>query len=319
MMIDEAFWQLDFPAIMAASFAAAACALVGSLLVLRRESLAGDALSHLVLPGIVVAWVVTGSLAAWAMLGGALAAALLGTSLLAALGRHRLIGPEAATGIVFTTMFAAGVVMLSQWVGRRVHLDVDHALYGNLEGVVWPDLTSLAGLLNIDVLAQAPRQLPMLASAIVVVAALLWMLRKEIVLASFDPENAALLGVPPGRIDRLVALLTATVVVASFESVGAILVVALLICPAATARLLTDRYGRQLLLATAIGLADCWIGYLIAVAGPPILGYDLALGAAGTIAFVSGLMLGIVLLVQRAMVSPGRGSAGPEGWTRAGT
>jgi manganese/zinc/iron transport system permease protein len=299
MMFDETFWQLDFPAMLAATLAAAACALVGSLLVLRRESLTGDALSHLVLPGIVLAWVVTGTLAAWAMLGGALVAAMAGTSLLATLGRHRLIGPEAATGIVFTTMFAAGVVMLSQWVGNRVHLDVDHALYGNLEGVVWPDLTGLGGLLDPAVLAEAPRQLPMLAGALLAVAAVLWLLNKEIVLASFDPESAALLGVAPGRIDRLVALLVAVAVVAAFESVGAILVVALLICPAATARLLTDRYRRQLVLAVMIGILDCWLGYLMAVAVLPILGYDLVLGAAGTIAFVSGTVLGLVLVVQQ--------------------
>ncbi|MEM7717889.1 MAG: metal ABC transporter permease, partial [Pseudomonadota bacterium] len=127
--------------ILIGTLAAIACALPGNFLVLRRQALIGDAISHVVLPGIVVAFIVTGSVATWPMLIGSAAAALIAVVLIEGISRFARIEQGAAMGLIFTAMFAGGVLLLEISDTSGVHLDVEHALYGNLESLVWLDAT----------------------------------------------------------------------------------------------------------------------------------------------------------------------------------
>ena len=131
-MSGSEFVPLSLTPLLIGVFVAVACALPGNFLVLRRQALIGDAISHVVLPGIVVAFLLTGVIATWPMLLGAAAAAIVSVVLIEAIRRLGKIEPGAAMGVVFTTMFAGGVLLLEQSDTSSVHLDVEHALFGNL-------------------------------------------------------------------------------------------------------------------------------------------------------------------------------------------
>ncbi|MEL7151304.1 MAG: metal ABC transporter permease, partial [Pseudomonadota bacterium] len=141
------------------ALAAVACALPGNFLVLRRQALIGDAISHVVLPGIVVAFLVTGTVAASPMLLGSAVAALVAVALIEGISRFARIEPGAAMGVVFTAMFAGGVLLLEQSDTSGVHLDVEHALFGNLESLIWLDANGWASLWDPAALAGLPHEL----------------------------------------------------------------------------------------------------------------------------------------------------------------
>ncbi|MEC8016107.1 MAG: metal ABC transporter permease, partial [Pseudomonadota bacterium] len=132
-MSGSEFVPLSLTPLLIGVFAAVACALPGNFLLLRRQALIGDAISHVVLPGIVVAFLLTGVIAAGPMMFGAAGAAVVAVVLIELIRRLGRIEPGAAMGVVFTTMFAGGVLLLEQTDTSSVHLDVEHALYGNLE------------------------------------------------------------------------------------------------------------------------------------------------------------------------------------------
>ncbi len=281
------FWQVDFPALLAAGLASGLCALLGNFLVLRRESLLGDAIAHAVLPGIVGGFLLAGALAAPAMLAGALAAALAAAAAIHLVRRFGRIEPGAAMGAVFTVMFAAGVFMLEQAAARNLHIDVDCVLYGQLEDILWLDAPDPLAL---------PREVWTLAAVFAAAGAAALLLAKEIRLAAFDPDFAAALGFRPGLVHAGAVLFVAAAAIASFEAVGSILVIAMLICPAAAARLLTDRYRAQILLSMGVGVGSALAGYLLAGFGPAAFGASWSLNAAGCIAALSGLAVAAAAL-----------------------
>ena len=162
-MMGAEFVQLSLTPILIGTLSAIACALPGNFLILRRQALIGDAISHVVLPGIVVAFLVTGSLASLPMLAGAAGAALVAVFLIETIRRLGRIEPGAAMGVVFTSMFAGGVLLLEQSDTSGVHLDVEHALMGNLESLIWFDATGWASLLDPAALAGLPPELPRIA------------------------------------------------------------------------------------------------------------------------------------------------------------
>ena len=131
------FLQLDFPAMLVALLAALSAALVGNVLVLRRQALMGDALSHMVLPGVVGGYILTGDTKSWSMVLGALVAALAGAGLIVMIRRLGRLDAATAMGVVLTMLFALGVVMLELADASNVHLDIEHALYGSLEAAIW--------------------------------------------------------------------------------------------------------------------------------------------------------------------------------------
>lgn len=284
------FWLLSFPPMLVASLAAVATALIGNFLVLARESLLADAMSHVVLPGIVVAFLVTGGLSSPAMLAGAVAAAVLAAALIALVRRAGVEG-GAATGVVFSVMFAAGVVLLELSDARAVHLDVEHALLGNLESLVWLSGFTAEALLDPQALADLPPQVFRLSALLVAVALFLFLLRRRLVVSCFDPVFAAATGLRPSLVLFALTLVAAVAAVFAFEAVGAILVVATFVCPAAAARLMTDRLGLQIAWSALFALIAANGGYLAAGYGPGLLGYDASLSSAGMIAVFCGLIL----------------------------
>ncbi|WP_237217767.1 metal ABC transporter permease, partial [Falsiroseomonas oryziterrae] len=277
------FLMLDLPPLLAAVLAGGTCGLLGSFLVLRRESLVGDALSHAVLPGIVLGFAVTGARAGLPMLVGAMLAGLAAVALIAVVQKAARLDSGAAIGAVFTTFFAVGLVLLEVTGARSVDLDLDCVLFGQLETLVWTEGRSAASLLDPAALATLPRQLGLMAGVALAVAVAVAALWRPIQLVCFDPAYAQALGLPARRIELGLALMVAAAAVAAFEAVGSILVVAMLVCPAAALRLLTDRYKAQVLGGAALGAGLGAVGYALAGPVPAALGATLSLNAAGVI------------------------------------
>jgi len=273
--------------IATAATVAASLALVGSFLVVRRMSLLGDAISHAVLPGIVLAVLAGGRPGGPAVFAGAVAAALVTAWLTDVLGRHAGLAEDAGTGVAFTTLFAIGVVLVTA-LASRIDLDPGCVLYGILEFVPF-DTVAILGL-------EVPRALVAAATVLGLLLAATLLVWKELLFAAFDAEAARAAGIPVGVLSLGLLTATSLATVAGFEAVGAILVVALLTVPAATAELLTRRLSRVIPLAMAIGVAASAIGYLAA--------RHWGTNAGGMIAVVLGLGY-----VAAAVAAPGDGIA----------
>lgn len=294
------FMQLDFPALLGGSLAAIACSLVGNYLVLTQRAMFTDAISHVTLPGVLIAFLVTGSTATLPMLIGGVGAALIAAGLVFVLTRLGGVEPSAALGVVFTSLFALGVVLMEQSGAARTTFDVHHVLYGNLEGLVWPAATGLESLGDLGSLSMLPDAIGRMVVILAFVAAVIAIWHKELALVAFDPVFAAASGIPVRLIDIVLLGATALATVAAFESVGVILALAMIVCPAATARLMTRRLRPQIALSLLLALGTVWLGYAIAVLGPAAFGYDLSLNAAGVIGALSGLSFGLTAMLEAA-------------------
>ncbi|MFC7395699.1 metal ABC transporter permease [Chelatococcus sp. GCM10030263] len=270
-----------------------ACALLGNFLVLRRQALIGDAVSHVVLPGIVGAFIVTGSVAAGPMLAGAAIAALIAVFLIELVRRAGRIEPGAAMGVVFTTLFAAGVLLIEQTDTSSVHLDVEHALYGNLESLVWFAGDRWGAFLDPAALAELPPQLPRLAVMLAAAAVFVVLFWKELVIATFDPNFADSIGARPGLVGFALVVMVAAVAVTAFDAVGSIIVIAMFICPPAAARLMTDRLLPQIAWSLGFAALAAIFGYVFAAHGPLWFGAASSVSAAGMMATVAGLILAL--------------------------
>ncbi|MEM1316166.1 MAG: metal ABC transporter permease, partial [Pseudomonadota bacterium] len=282
----------------------------GNFLLLRRQALIGDAISHVVLPGIVFAFVVTGAVSAGPMMLGALAAALTSVVLIEAIRRLGRIEAGAAMGVVFTAMFAGGVLLLELSDTSNVHLDVEHALYGNLESLIWLDgAAGWSALTDPQALAGLPPELPRMAAVAAAIAALTRLCWRPLVLSTFDEGYARALGLPTAALGLGLMAAAAAAAVAAFDAVGSIIVIAMFICPPAAARLMTDSLPRQVLWSLVFAVLSAVLGFVFAGWGPLWLGYADAVSAAGMIAAVSGAILALACLF-----GPRRARAGaPEG------
>ena len=289
------FLTLDLPAILTAGFAAISCALLGNFLLLRRQSLMGDAISHSVLPGIVGAFLLTGTRDPLVMFAGAAIAGVISAALVELVRRAARLDPGAAMGVVFPVLFALGVLMLERGGARRVDLDADCVLYGELSRIIWSPQRGV-DLFSSAALHALPRELFSAAAVATIVAAFVALLFKELRLASFDTALASSLGFHATGINLIMMVLTAAAVVVSFEAVGSILVIAMLICPPATARLLTDRLSRQIWLSVLVATLTVVGGYIASIFVPALWGSSQALSASGMIATVSGLLLFAAIL-----------------------
>jgi manganese/zinc/iron transport system permease protein len=287
----DIFLQIDLPALLLAVLAALACALPGNFLVLRKQAMMGDALSHVVLPGLVVAFLFTGTLYPPAMMLGAAGACLLAVWLIRLFQRSSLIDSGAAMGIVFTAMFALGLLLLESRIGSRVHLDAKHALYGALELTYWPAPLSFETL---------PAQIKTLIILNIILLTVLLLFFKELRISSFDPEFSAVTGLKTSWIGAGLMLFVALTAVACFESVGSILVIALFVCPAATARMLCDDLRQQVVISALCAVLSALLGYMLASLLPRLLGFEHSLSAAGMIALsAGGLQLTAMLFAPR--------------------
>lgn len=246
----------DYWTILTAIFCGVACAVPGCFLVLRRMSLLGDAISHAILPGLVLAFVLTGSRAAVPMLIGAMLVGLLTALLSSVLNRWGKVPEDAAMGVVFTSLFAIGVLLIARYASQ-VDLDPGCVLYGLIE---FTPLDRIP-LLGIDI----PRATLLLSLVAGGNLLLLLLFYKELKIVSFDGYLATTLGINATLVHYCLMAVVAATTVASFESVGSILVVTMLIAPGATAHLLTDRLSRMIVWASGIATASAILGYLLAL------------------------------------------------------
>ncbi len=255
-MSSFALYPEDGWVMLTAALCCVSCGLLGCFLVLRRMSLLGDAISHAVLPGLAVAFLLSGSRAAVPMLLGAMLVGILTAFLTDTLARWARVPEDASMGVVFTSLFALGVVLIS-YVATQVDLDPGCVLYGQILFVPY-DVRSVLGI-------EIPYATLVLAVVTAVNVALVAVFYKELKIVSFDPYLATTMGISATAVHYGLMAAVAGTTVASFESVGSILVVAMLIAPGATAHLLTDRLSRMLVLAAVSGAVSAVAGYLLAV------------------------------------------------------
>lgn len=280
---------------------AVACALPGNFLLLRRQALIGDAISHVVLPGIVVAFLLTGVVSTWPMMLGAGGAAVVAVVAIEAVRRMGKIETGAAMGVIFTAMFAGGVLLLELSDTSTVHLDVEHALYGNLESLIWLDASGWSSLVDPVALSGLPVELPRMVLTLIFVAAFTVLFWRPLTISTFDEGFARTLGMATGPLGLFLVLVAAVAAVAAFDAVGSIIVIAMFICPPATARMMTNRLGQQVWMSAVFATVAAVAGYVFAGYGPLWFGGSYSVSAAGMIATVSGLML-----VAAALFGPHR-------------
>jgi manganese/zinc/iron transport system permease protein len=295
-MSGEEFVPLSLVPLLTGIFVAVACALPGNFLVLRRQALIGDAISHVVLPGIVVAFLITGVVSTWPMLLGAAAAAVVAVISIEAVRRLGQIEAGAAMGVIFTAMFAGGVLLLEQSDTSSVHLDVEHALYGNLESLIWLDASGWSSLWDTQALAGLPVELPRMALTLVGVASFIAIFWRPLKISTFDEGFARTIGMRTGPLGLALVIVAAIAAVAAFDAVGSIIVIAMFICPPAAARLMTNRLEHQVAWSVLFAGLSAILGYVIAGYGPLWFGFSDSVSAAGMIATMSGLILGLTAL-----------------------
>lgn len=250
-------------ALLATVVASVACAVLSCWLVLVGWSLMGDAVSHAVLPGVVLAYVVGVPFAVGALAFGLLAVALIG--IVAATSR---VKEDAAIGIVFTTLFALGLVLISVTPSQT---DLNHIIFGNVLGVSTSELV----------------QICILAAVSVTVLIVKW---RDFMVFAFDPIHAFAMGLSPRLMRVALLVLLALTAVVALQVVGVVLVVAMLIIPGATAHLLTDRFGRMLVIAPALSALCSVVGIYVA--------YWVDASPGGLVVVTQGVSFGIVYLVS---------------------
>lgn len=259
--------------------------LLGSFAVLRKQSLLGDAMSHAALPGVVIAFILTGSKAPLVLMLGALAAGWLGALLVQLVTERTRIKQDSALGIVLAVFFGFGLVLLT-WVQRQGNANqsgLDTFLFGRAAALVMSDVWAMAGVGGVGLL----------------LVALFW---KEFKLLSFDPDFAATLGFPVGVLNVALTTLIVVAVVIGLQTVGVVLMSAMIVAPAAAARQWTDRLDRMVLVAALFGA-------LAGMSGALISSLSRGLPTGPTVVLCVSLLVAVSLLF-----APNRGLVGA--WLR---
>jgi len=276
---------------------AVCCAIVGVFLVLRKMAMIGDAISHAVLPGIVVAFLLSGSRDSLWMLLAATAVGLLSV-LLIQWFHQQGVQSDASIGVIFTAMFSIGVVLVSLYADQ-VDLDLDCVLFGEINYAPWTKLELFGADLG-------PKSLWALGLALTLIVALIGGFYKQFKLCAFDPLMAVAVGVPAALFHYLLMGLVSVTTVASFESVGAILVLGMLVIPPASAYLMTEKLAVMIGYSVAYGAASVVIGYFAAA--------WLEASITGAMVVVAGVLFALTLLL-----SPTHGLLWKAKRRRAGT
>ncbi|MCH2149271.1 MAG: metal ABC transporter permease, partial [Phycisphaerales bacterium] len=253
-------WQeYDTWVVITGALCAMACALPGAQLVLRRRSMMGDAISHAVLPGVAIAFLITATSDPLVMLAGAILIGILTTVLIDLVQRAGRTEIGASMGIVFTTLFALGLVLIRVFADD-VLIDPHVVIYGSIE-LSYLDQVSLWGW-------SVPRGAVVNGGSLLINVTLFLIFYKELKLTAFDEPLAAAMGFRPRLVQGVLMAMTAATAVAAFETVGSILVVAMIIVPGATAWLLTDRYGPMLIWTLVIAVLAAGLGHVAALIVP---------------------------------------------------
>lgn len=265
--------------ILTAALVGLSCGIIGVFLILRKTAMMADAISHTVLLGIVLAFIVTGEVGGTPMLIGGILAGIVTAFLVQWL--HSLdVQHDASIGIVFTTLFAIGVILIATSTGNA-HLDVQHALMGEITFIPFHTIT-------LPWIGEIPQATALLIFVLLVVLFFIVAFYKEWKITSFDPALAASLGIPVLLMHYLFMGLVSVTTVASFDAVGAIMVVAMLITPAASSYLWTDKLVVMLVLSGAFGVLSAVIGYYVAA--------WIDTSISGSMAFATGIIFLISFL-----------------------
>jgi manganese/zinc/iron transport system permease protein len=280
----------DLWVILTGILAASACGLIGAFLVLRKHAMLGDAISHAVLPGLVIAFLVTSSRNVVPMIIGAGVMGLLTAFLTEFLSSTGRLYKDASLALVFTFLFAVGVILVS-WYAGQIDLDQECVLYGEIAYTPWD--TVVIGGAN-----YGPRAVWILGGMLLANLLFILLFYKQLKICSFDPQLAQSVGISARRWHYLLMTMVSLTVVAAFESVGAILVVAMLIIPGATAYLFTHRLGWLLVVAVLIGIVSAVGGFWSATL------FNASI--AGSMAVVGGVIFGVAALVTKLMTRIGR-------------
>ncbi len=244
----------------------------------------GDAISHSVLPGIVIAFFIAGSMQSIWMLIGAGILGVLTTFLIEFFHQKGRLQTDASIGVTFTWLFALGVILVTYYAGNA-HIDQDCILHGEI-AYVPIDL-----IYNSDGDVIGPKAVIILSFVLAVIVAFVILFYKELFITTFDPSFAQAIGISTSKWHYLLMGLVSLTTVASFESVGAILVVALLIAPAASAYLITTKLKLMLVLSSLFGILSSFLGYW--------LSYLLDGSIAGAIVTISGAIFAICYATVR--------------------
>ena len=278
-------WTSDFPVtiwiVLMGIFVTAACGLVGNFLLLRRMALIGDAISHSILFGIVVVFLLFKAVSTPIMFAGAVGAGLLTAGIIEFIHRQTRVKPDAAVCIAFTTLFAAGVVMLSMAELRGpVHIDAECVLFGEIAFVPLEEPVKLAGL------SLGPPSVLRMGMVLLAILALIILFYKELLITSFDPGLAQALGMRMAAWHYGLMAALSIVIVSAFEAVGAILAIAMLIVPPMFAAHLSQNLPARLV----------WTGIHAILAA--VLGYHLSVwldcSTAGAMVVASALLFVVV-------------------------
>lgn len=279
-------WSIDGWIVLAGTLSACSCALLGNFLVLRRLSLMGDAISHAVLPGLAGAFLISSSRSPLPMFLGAVIVGVLTALLTQLITRFGKVEQGAAMGVVFSMLFALGLVMIRQ-AADAVDLDPGCVLYGAIEQI---PLDALGG--------EVPGAIINLAIVFAANVLFVVLFYKELKLSAFDPELSTTLGFNANAMHYFLMVMVAVTTVANFEAVGSILVIAMLIVPSVTAYLLADRLGVMLVLSVVLAGGSAVFGHILGAFGPGWVGADVSLKTAAMMAVVSGMMLVVVIFVS---------------------
>lgn len=283
--------EIDTWIVLTGVLLCAACVLPGTFLMLNRQSMLGDGLSHAVLPGLAAAFLVTGSRDVVPMLLGAVAAGVFTAVLTQLVQRFGQVESGAALGVVFCSLFALGLILI-RVAADRVDLDPDCVLYGSIETAVIDEF-------------RIPR-VAVLSGALLLVNALLTVVfYKELRFAAFDPALATALGFNAQAIQLGLTVIASVTTVVAFESVGSILVIAMLVVPPAAASLLTRRLSRLLLLALVFAVASAVLGHVGALTLPRLIGGwfgqpDLSTSSAAMMAVAAGGLFLLAWMISAA-------------------
>ncbi|GAB6090264.1 metal ABC transporter permease [Spirochaeta dissipatitropha] len=257
--------SLDTWIVVAGILAGASCALTGAFLVLKKVSMMGDAISHSVLPGIAIAFIITGSRSSTVMLIGAGAIGLLSAFLVELVQRHGKLEHGASLGVVFTILFAIGLILIEQ-AARHVDIHPEHVLYGAVELVPLYTRT-IAGF-------EIPEAVLRLGLVLLLNSTIVILLFKEFRISTFDPALASTLGISGTGMHYLLMAMTAVTTVAAFEAVGSILVIGMLIVPGACAHLLTKKLVPFVLTSVFLAAIAAVFGHIAAISIPPVFGFE---------------------------------------------
>jgi manganese/zinc/iron transport system permease protein len=251
------FDQNAFLIIITACMIAISCGLLGVFMMLRKMSMTGDAISHAVLPGIVIGFFVSGSQRGLEVIIGAGILGILATLMIDWLRRKARVQLDASIGITFTLLFAIGIILINL-LAYKVDLDQECVLYGEIAYLPIDLWITKSGV------ALGPRILYLSVLNLILVLAFIILFFKELKVTSFDENFSKVIGIPAGLINLALMSMVSYTTVSSFEAVGAILVVALLVVPPATAFLWTRKLKLLIQLTVGIGISISIIGYYLA-------------------------------------------------------